>query len=153
MAKLRRISTTASRLQEAMDRAQKKQIDLVNETGLNRGTISRYLSGEYDPKNVSIYKLAKALDVDEMWLWGYDVPMERSIRPTEDDAPFDMLYDLIKEDERLKIAIRKYFKLDNVGQAMILAYVDAQYDSRNGEETVEEMLEKCVAPDDAASNQ
>ena len=65
---------------------------------------------------------------------------------------FDALYDLIKEDKRLQGAIRKYFQLDNVGQAMVLAYIDAQYDSRN-EETVEEMLEKCVAPDDAASNQ
>ena len=28
----------------------------------------------------SVYKLAKALNVAEMWLWGCDVPMER---PTE----------------------------------------------------------------------
>lgn len=147
-----RNATTSERLKIAMQLRDIKQTDLAKATGIDRGSIHHYLSGRYEPKNISIYKLAKALDVDEMWLWGYDVPMERSIRPTEDDAPFDALYDLIKEDERLKIAIRKYFKLDNIGQAMILAYIDAQYDSQN-EETVEEMLEKCVAPDDAASNQ
>lgn len=56
----------------------KKQADLVRETGLNRGTISRYLSGEYEPKQAAIKKLAAALGVAEMWLWGYDVPMERA---------------------------------------------------------------------------
>ena len=77
MAKLNRVSTTAKRLQEAMDMSHKKQIDLVNDTGLNKSTISRYCSGDAEPKAVAISKLAATLDVSEMWLWGYDVPMER----------------------------------------------------------------------------
>ena len=70
----------------------------------------------------------------------------------EESYQLDALYDRIKEDKRLQVAIKKYFKLDNVGQAMILAYIDAQYDSRNGEETVEEMLAKCVVPEDAVND-
>lgn len=77
MAKLNRISTTSQRLHEAMARANKKQSDLVNITGINKGTMSRYCSGDYEPKATAISKLAAALDVTEMWLWGYDVPMER----------------------------------------------------------------------------
>ena len=72
-----RISTIRERLIEAMARANKKQVDLVRETGLNRGTISRYISGEVEPKSNAIYKLAKSLNVSEAWLIGYDVPMER----------------------------------------------------------------------------
>lgn len=77
MAKLNRISTTSQRLHEAMAMAHKKQIDLATSTGLNKSTISRYCSGNADPKADAISKLAAALDVTEMWLWGYDVPMER----------------------------------------------------------------------------
>lgn len=87
MDKWARNSTTADRLQEAMSISGKKQVDLVRETGLNRGTISRYLSGEYEPKLSAIKKLALVLNVDEMWLWGYDVPMQRQKKkPAADDG-------------------------------------------------------------------
>lgn len=56
---------------------EKKQIDLVRATGIDKGSISNYLSGRYEPKQEAIYKLSMALGVSEMWLWGYDVPMER----------------------------------------------------------------------------
>lgn len=77
-----RISTIRERLIEAMARANKKQVDLVRETGLNRGTISRYISGEVEPKSNAIYKLARSLSVSEAWLIGYDVPMEREATPS-----------------------------------------------------------------------
>ena len=73
-----RVSTTAERLREAMHATGKKQTDLVHDTGLNKSTISRYLSGNYEPKQDAIMKLAKALKVDEMWLWGYETKMERA---------------------------------------------------------------------------
>ena len=71
------VASLADRLREAMNMKNKKQVDLERETGINRSAISRYLSGEYEPKNRPIYELAKALDVSEQWLMGYDVPMER----------------------------------------------------------------------------
>ena len=82
----KRIALTKDRLREAMNAANKKQADLVRETGLNRGTVSRYLSGEVEPRQDAAYKLALALNVSETWLWGYDVPMERSpIQKKNDD--------------------------------------------------------------------
>ena len=54
-----------------------KQVDLVSLTGIGKSSISTYLSGEYEPKQRNIYKIAKALDVSEAWLMGEDVPMER----------------------------------------------------------------------------
>lgn len=71
-------ATISQRLREAMDNAGKKQADLVRETGLDRGAISSYLSGKYEPKQKAIYKLAQALDVSESWLLGYEVPMVRT---------------------------------------------------------------------------
>ena len=74
----KRNSTTPERLREAMAVADKKQADLARETGLDKGAISSYLSGRYEPKSKAIAALARALDVSEMWLWGYNVPKERS---------------------------------------------------------------------------
>lgn len=80
-----RVALTKDRLKEAMDEIGKKQADLVRETGLNRGTISRYLSGEVEPRQDAAYKLALALNVSETWLWGYDVPKERSAVQKKND--------------------------------------------------------------------
>ena len=77
MGKWDKCSTTAKRLQEAMDIAQMKQADLARATGLSKGGISNYVTGRYEPKSDIISKLAKALNCSEMWLWGYDVPMKR----------------------------------------------------------------------------
>ena len=42
------ITSIAQRLREGLDYAGKKQADLVRETGLDRGSISSYLSGRYE---------------------------------------------------------------------------------------------------------
>ena len=80
-----KVARTADRLREAMAAAGKKQADLMRETGLDRAAISNYLSGKYEPKQVAIGKLAMALDVSEMWLWGYDVPRERTLEQKKND--------------------------------------------------------------------
>jgi transcriptional regulator with XRE-family HTH domain len=73
------------RLRKALDASGKKQADLVRETGLDRGSISSYLSGKYEPKQKAIYKLAAALDVSEAWLLGYNVARERSPESKKND--------------------------------------------------------------------
>lgn len=65
------------RLQEAMDLRGYKQIDLVEKGRFDKGQLSSWLSGKYKPRQKNIDKLATLLSVDEAWLMGYDVPMER----------------------------------------------------------------------------
>lgn len=81
----KKVARTADRLREAMAAAGKTQADLMRETELQRSAISRYLSGEYEPKARAIGKLAQALDVSEMWLWGYDVPKQRTAAQKKND--------------------------------------------------------------------
>ena len=94
-----RPSTTPERLQEALSNVKMKQIELARLTGIERGTISNYVTGKYEPKSDAINKMAIALNVNEMWLWGYDVPMERgkktpdTIKLTEGE---EMLLDLFR---------------------------------------------------------
>lgn len=86
MVEYKRVAETADRLKEALRVSGKKQIDIARETGIDKGSISNYTSGRYEPKLGAIKKIAAALDVDEMWLWGYDVPMERGNTQNEKPA-------------------------------------------------------------------
>lgn len=71
------MSTTSKRIQEAMELRGLKQTDLVEKTGISKGALSSYISGRYVPKQNNTFLIAKALNVNEAWLMGADVPMER----------------------------------------------------------------------------
>lgn len=72
------IDTFANRLQKAMNLKNMKQVDLVEKTNIDKSLISNYLKGKYKAKQDNLYLLAKVLNVNEAWLMGYDVPMERN---------------------------------------------------------------------------
>ncbi|WP_243124926.1 hypothetical protein [Clostridium cuniculi] len=46
------------------------------------------MSGKYTPKQNNIYLIAEALNVNEAWLMGYDVPMERTNNITNSNLNF-----------------------------------------------------------------
>lgn len=73
------IESFANRLQKAMNYANMKQVDLVNKTGLDKTLINKYLAGIMKAKQDKLTILADALNVNEVWLMGYDVPMERDL--------------------------------------------------------------------------
>ena len=54
-----------------------RQSELCDRTKIPKSAISQYISGAFEPKQDRIYLIAKALDVSEAWLMGYDVPMDR----------------------------------------------------------------------------
>lgn len=113
-----RIDTTAHRLRIAMDKAGKKQIDVVRETGIDKGSMSHYLKGTYEPKQDVIFNIAKFLDVSEMWLWGYDCPMERPIEQKNNDAIADIIVKL-RTDKDFFEAVRIMCSLDETKFASI----------------------------------
>ena len=65
------------KMKQALKLRNMKQVDLVAKTGIDKSQISSYLSGKYKPKQENLSLIAMALDVDEYWLMGQDVPMER----------------------------------------------------------------------------
>lgn len=65
------------RIEMALSIRQMKQSDLCKLSGVPKSSLSLYLRDAYEPKQDKIYKMAIALNVSEMWLMGYDVPMER----------------------------------------------------------------------------
>lgn len=71
------MNTIAERIRKGMELRNLKQTDLVEKTGISKGALSSYISGRYEPKQNNIYLIAKALSVNEAWLMGVDVPMEK----------------------------------------------------------------------------
>ena len=74
------------RIKEAMHLRNKTQAELCEITGIPKSAMSQYVSGKFAPKQTRIYLLAKALNVNEAWLMGYDVPMERTSNTSENLA-------------------------------------------------------------------
>ena len=120
---LQKVATISERLQIAMDKRKIKQIDLSRSAGVNQGALSRYLKGSYEPKSATIYKLALALDVSDMWLEGYDVPMERSQKQKEIDFKNNM-YKKIAQDMDLLKTISQYYNLPEEKKKTIRDLVD-----------------------------
>lgn len=79
------IDTFANRLQKAMNLRNLKASDLSEKTKISKSSISEYLSGKYEAKQNGIYLLSKALNVNEAWLMGLDVPMERIVTEETED--------------------------------------------------------------------
>lgn len=74
----KKTATFAQRLREGLDLRGMKQIELATRSGISKYSISHYLKGDWEGKQDTVYELARALNVSEAWLMGYDVPAERS---------------------------------------------------------------------------
>ena len=72
------MNTIAERIKFAMKAKNKKQVDIVKDTGISKGAFSSYLSGQYNPKADKLELIADSLDVDLRWLYGQNVPMEHT---------------------------------------------------------------------------
>ena len=80
---------TSDRLKEIMAKNGLRQIDILNKAipfckkynvKLGRNDLSQYISGKVEHKKKKLTVLAEALEVNEAWLMGYDVPMETEIK-------------------------------------------------------------------------
>lgn len=93
--------TRKNRIGEALNIRGLKQVDLVEKTGLTKASINNWLKQRWQPKQKALMTMARALDVSEMWLAGYDVPMERPAAQKKSDELTQLIIE-IKEDEDLK---------------------------------------------------
>ena len=128
-----RVDTTSNRLKIAMNNAGMKQADLVRATGIDKGSISHYLKGRYEPKQDVVFALAKALDVSEMWLWGYDCEMKRPVLLDEiEEKPVEtankladrlMMFEMLEESYDVFGMLEEYQSLDETKKAQVREYV------------------------------
>lgn len=77
---------TSMRLKEIMAERNLKQVDIIKlaqpysekyNIKLNKSDISQYISGKSEPGQDKLFILGMALNVNESWLMGFEVPKER----------------------------------------------------------------------------
>lgn len=119
------MESISERIKTALELREMKQADLIKLTGINKGALSSYISGKYEPKQNNIFLMAKALNVSEAWLMGYDVPMERkpiTVEVIPEDAGRDkrllsymtQLYDAYqKAPKHIQDAVRTLLNAEN----------------------------------------
>ena len=105
-----------NRLKESMFKRGLTARELACKSNISEASISRYLSGKLVPKQGTIQALAEALDVDPVWLLGYD-----PVTP-ENDAANDQ-----KAIEQVNLS-----NLTEANRARLLAYYQALVDSQGG---------------------
>lgn len=131
-------STTAERLSMIMKERGLKQVDILElckpyceQFGmkLNRNDLSQYVSGKVTPKQDKLSILAMALNVNEVWLMGYDVPSGRldldSLKTDESINAFDHQ---LRSDEH--ILLNNYNVLNDSGKAEALARIQEMTELR-----------------------
>lgn len=70
-------SITGDRIKIALYARNMKASELAKVTKISKSMISEYIHGKYIPKQKNLYLIASALRVNESWLMGLDVPMEK----------------------------------------------------------------------------
>lgn len=120
--------TTAERLREIMAIRGLKQADVVRmcqpfaeKLGIKfqKSALSQYISGRNEPNQYKLTVLALALDVNEAWLMGYDVAMERQKITTDRK---------LTDGENLLLAL--FHKVPNDKKEMVLKMIEVAIENR-----------------------
>lgn len=96
-------SNTSKRLKQLMNVLNINQTDIVEKTGLPKSAISMYVNGVREPRQDKISIIADAFSLNEAWLMGYDVPMERkelSAKEGEKDAELIIKFSQLDEKDK-----------------------------------------------------
>ncbi len=108
-------ATTSNRLKQIMTIRGLKQVDVLRScepyckqynVKMGSNDLSQYVNGKVQPKQDKLSILGMALNVNEAWLMGYDVPMNRET----------------KEDKLIETIKNNVFNDDEVDQ--ILNFID-----------------------------
>ena len=117
------IDTFSNRLNTAMRIRNIKATELSEKTGIAKSSLSEYINGKYEAKQDGVYLLARALNINEAWLMGLDVPMERGIDKTEiNDKQVFPLLGIVKA------------RYDYLASENIIGYVNLDKNVPNSEE-------------------
>ena len=85
------------RLKEALEIREKKAADLSKDLDIPKSAISQYLSGKsQNMDSERMYSICRYLNVNEAWMLGFNVPMDREIKK-KNDAMTDIVLRMQKD--------------------------------------------------------
>lgn len=130
------IQNTSVRLKQIMQERNLRQVDLLEmvkpfcekyNVKINKSDLSQYVSGKVKPGQEKLSMLGMALNINETWLMGYDVPKEKQFRLEKSTLSseeitllerFNTLNKVGKKEANKRIEeltyINKYIENDNV---------------------------------------
>lgn len=114
---------TAKRLKRALDMCSMKPQELSEKSGVSKSSISQYINGSHTPSNISSGKMSAVLDVNPLWLMGFDVSMNPSspnVDPSQikDDIPYT------EEEKKILIEFRNSDDTTKQMVKRLLSYTD-----------------------------
>ena len=101
---------TSKRLRQALSEANMKPQELADRSGVSKASISQYVNGSHAPSNISSAKMGKVLNVDAMWLMGFDVKKRKELNSLEANKDLDI--------------VEKFFLLNERDQKIVLGIID-----------------------------
>ena len=104
------------RIKKALSIRGMKQSEICEKTKIPKSALSEYISGAYEPKQDRLFLIAQALDVDPVWLMGFDVPMEKE-KETSPSEP------QLTEGEKLMLNLFRQIPVDRQAEALELLRV------------------------------
>lgn len=117
-----RVASCGQRISKALIIRDMRQSELCKLANVPKSSLSLYLSGAYEPKQDRIFDMAKALNVDEAWLMGYDVPMERQDKKTPTEEP--------KLSEGEKMLLDLFRRVPEDQQQLVLGMIRAALNTK-----------------------
>ena len=111
----------ATRIKKALSVRKMTQTELCAKTKISKSSMSEYMSGKYVPRQDKVFIIAKALDVDPVWLWGYDVPMEKQQQPETKKVPLTEAE--LSKGEQLVVELFRQIPEDRQPEALDLLRV------------------------------
>lgn len=117
--------TTSQRLKQIISERGIKQVDILEacqpfckkyNVQLKKNDLSQYVSGRVEPKQDKLTILGLALNVNEVWLMGYDVPPERDALSKQQQS--DEVYQAVQKTfgEKTAKLVHIFVELNEEGQ-------------------------------------
>ena len=133
---------TAKRLSIALSNLNMRPQELAQKSGVNKASISQYMSGAHAPSNISSGKIGAVLGVNPLWLMGFDVPMERNANKNSASVLYNKLaqqgVDLsghkgssfsAEINENAISLLEKFYSLDKSGQDVVMMVLDREIEN------------------------
>ena len=115
------VEKCADRIAKALSIRGMRQYELCQKTKIPKSAMSQYISGAFEPKQDRLYIIAQALNVDPVWLMGYDVPMEKKAQPENKKVPLTEAE--LSKGEQLVVELFRQIPEDRQPEALDLLRV------------------------------
>lgn len=149
--------TTADRLKQIMSERGLKQVDILEAckpycerygVQLKKNDLSQYVSGKVEPKQDKLSILGMALNVNEVWLMGYNVPagrkeLEKLEQQLQSEVAACELFEKCYGKEAFE-AVKLFIQLDTLDQGKVIGKMelmleDEKYSAKEGSSSEQAM--------------